>query len=74
MEGESWDNVLIGARMSLCKDRCQWPHIRLYIRDKTREGTLRKGHKGSNGHTWIPYHLLPHDVEDHVSQEQDLEK
>lgn len=47
--------------------------LRLFIRVKTREDTLSKRCQRSCG-TWIPHHLFPHNVEDHVSQDLDLEK
>ena len=48
------------------------PHNSMVTGQRPDQRAKGKGHPRSNGRTWIPHHLLPHDLEDHVSQEQDL--
>ena len=48
------------------------PHNSMVTDQRPDQRAMGKGHPRSNGRLWIPYHLLPYDLKDHVSQERDL--
>lgn len=73
LEIRAWDNGLHfhGSQNAALADGTG-PHNSVVADQRPDQRAKGLRNPRSNGRTWIPHHLLPHDLEDHVSQQRDL--